>query len=127
MGWWILLVACVFEITWAVAMKYSNGFKLVWPTVITLIAAPVSFALMALAEKTLPLSTVYIILNGVGAAGVVVFGILLFGESTTPFRMLCLVMIVVGILGLRVKDVNKAEPKGESTRAAGVAEKQKVN
>jgi quaternary ammonium compound-resistance protein SugE len=115
MGWWILLVACGFEITWAVAMKYSHGFERLWPTVITLVCALISFGLMALAEKSLPLSTAYIVLNGVGAAGVVVFGILLFGESTDPIRLLCVVLIVVGIIGLRATNNAGKVPKSDTT------------
>jgi len=120
MGWWILLAACVFEITWAVAMKYSHGFERLWPTVITLVCALISFGLMALAEKTLPLSTAYIVMNGVGAAGVVVFGILLFGESTNPFRLLCVVLILLGIIGLRA--TNSSEPDPKSTAAVESAD-----
>ena len=111
MGWWILFLACIFEIIWAVAMKYSHGFERLWPTVITLVCALISFILMAVAEKTLPLSTAYIVLNGVGAAGVVICGFLLFNESANPFRLLCVLLIVIGIIGLRATTHDERNPK----------------
>lgn len=102
MAWLILLAACVFEITWAVAMKYSDGFTRVVPTVITLVATVMSFVLMAQAVRTMPVGTGYTVLNGVGVAGTVLFGIWLFDESHQPLRLLCVALILAGIIGLRL-------------------------
>ena len=102
MGWVYLLVACVFEVTWVVCMKYSEGLTRLWPTVVTLVATVTSFVLLAQAVRTLPVSTGYVALNGVGAVGALVFGILFFGESTHPFRIACVVLIITGLIGLRL-------------------------
>lgn len=102
MGWVYLLVACVFEVTWVVSMKYSAGFTHLRPTIVTLIASVISFVLLAQAVRTLPVGTGYMVLNGVGAAGALIFGILLCGESTHPFRLACIVLILAGTLGLRI-------------------------
>lgn len=102
MGWMYLLVACVFEVTWVVSMKYSEGFTRLWWSVVTLIAAVISFVLLAQAIRTLPVGTGYMVLNGAGAVGALIFGVLLFGESTHPFRIACVVLILAGTLGLRV-------------------------
>ena len=102
MAWFVLLAACVFEVTWAVSMKYSDGFTRLWPTVITLVTTVLSFVLLAQAVRTLPVGTGYSVINGVGVAGSVIFGIWLFGESTHPFRIFCVGLIVVGIIGLRL-------------------------
>ncbi len=101
MGWVYLLVASVFEVTWVVSMKYSNGFTRLWPSVLTLVAALISFVLLAQAIRTLSVGTGYMVLNGVGAVGALVCGIWLFGESTHPFRIVCVILILVGTLGLR--------------------------
>ena len=101
MAWFYMFAACVFEVIWAIAMKYSDGFTKWKPTAITLVATVLSFVLLAQAVRTLPVGTGYTVLNGVGVAGTVVFGILLFGESSSPFRMVCVALVVVGIIGLR--------------------------
>ena len=102
MGWIYLFVACVFEVTWVVSMKYSEGFTRLWPTVVTLVASVISFVLLAQAIRTLPVGTGYMVLNGAGAVGALIFGILLFGESAHPFRIACVVLVLAGILGLRL-------------------------
>lgn len=102
MAWMFLVAACVFEVTWAISMKYSDGFTRFWPTTITLIATLLSFALMAQAVRTLPVGTGYTVLNGVGIAGTVIVGILLLGESMHPLRLLCVALILAGVIGLRV-------------------------
>ena len=101
MGWVYLLVACVFEVTWVVSMKYSEGFTRLWPSVLTLAASVISFALLAQAIRTLPVGLGYMVLNAAGAVGALIFGIVLFGESTHPFRIACVVLILAGVLGLR--------------------------
>jgi quaternary ammonium compound-resistance protein SugE len=102
MGWVYLLVACVFEVTWVVGMKYSDGFTRLWPSVVTLLAALISFVLLAQAIRTLPVGTGYMVLNGAGAIGALIFGVLLFGESAHPFRIGCVVLILAGTIGLRL-------------------------
>jgi len=105
MAWLYLSAACVFEIVWIVAMKYSEGFTRLWPTVITLVTSVVSFVLLAQAvggERSVPVGTGYTVLNGAGTAGAVIFGIMLFNESAHPFRIVCVVMIVAGVMGLKL-------------------------
>ena len=102
MAWLTLMTACVFEIGWAGAMKYSDGFTRLWPTLATLFAALVSFGLMAQATRTLSLATCYIVLNSIGTVGVVVLGIVFFKESLHPVRLLCIALILIGVVGLRM-------------------------
>jgi quaternary ammonium compound-resistance protein SugE len=102
MAWVYMFSACAFEILWAVSMKYTMGFTRLLPTLITLAAAGISFLLFAKAVPALGVGTSYTVLNGVGTVGAVVFGILLFSESTHPFRLLCVALIVVGVIGLRL-------------------------
>ena len=101
MAWLYMFAACIFEVMWAISMKYSDGFTRLRPTIVTLVATVISFVLLAQAVRTLPVGTGYTVLNGVGVAGTVIFGILLFGESHSPFRLLCVALVVVGIIGLR--------------------------
>lgn len=103
-GWLLLLLACVFEVMWAMSMKYSHGFTRPGPTAITWAAALISFFLMAQAARPLSIGTCYGVLNGVGVAGVVIMGILLFRESPHPLRLVCVALILVGIVGLRFSE-----------------------
>jgi quaternary ammonium compound-resistance protein SugE len=102
MAWLTLMAACVFEIAWAGAMKYSDGFTRLWPTLATLLAALISFGLLAQANRTISLATCYIMLNSIGTVGVVVLGIVFFKESAHPIRFLCIALILVGLVGLRM-------------------------
>ncbi|AKZ61358.1 molecular chaperone [Herbaspirillum hiltneri N3] len=102
MAWIILVLAGLFEVAWAVGLKYTDGFTRLLPSVATLAAMVVSVGLLALAVKTLPLSTAYAIWTGIGAVGAVVLGIVLFHESASPARLACLALIIVGIIGLKV-------------------------
>lgn len=101
MAWLYLLVAGLLEVVWATAMKYSEGFTRLGPSVVTLVAMIASFALLAAAMKTLPLGTAYGVWTGIGAIGSVLVGILLLGESAAPARLLFLALIVIGIVGLQ--------------------------
>ena len=92
----------VFEVVWAISIKYSEGFTRLWPSLITLVATVLSFVLLAQAVRTLPASTGYTVLNGVGVAGTVAVGIIVLGESANPLRLLCVSLIVIGIVGLRL-------------------------
>jgi quaternary ammonium compound-resistance protein SugE len=102
MAWIILVLAGLFEVAWAVGLKYTDGFTRLLPSAATLAAMAVSVGLLALAVKTLPLSTAYAIWTGIGAVGAVILGIVLFHESASPARLACLALIIVGIIGLKV-------------------------
>lgn len=101
MSWIMLFCAGLFEIVWAVGLKYSEGFSRFWPSLITLVALAASMVLLGLSLRTLPLGTAYAIWTGIGAVGTVILGIFLFGESASLFRLLCIVLIVLGIMGLK--------------------------
>jgi quaternary ammonium compound-resistance protein SugE len=102
MAWVVLLVAALFEIGWAIGLKYSEGFSRLWPTVGTVLAMIVSLVLLALAARALPIGTAYAVWTGIGAAGTALLGIWLFGEPATAARLLCVGLIVVGVVGLKL-------------------------
>ena len=102
MGWLYLLIAGVCEVAWAVGLKYTDGFRRLWPSVGTVAAMAVSFLFLSQALKTLPLGTAYTVWTGIGAVGTVVLGIVLFGESRDAVRLLCILLIVAGVGGLRL-------------------------
>lgn len=101
MSWLLLLLAGLFEVAWAIGLKYTDGFSRPLPTLLTLIAMAVSVLLLAMAVKQLPLGTSYAVWTGIGAVGTVLMGIWLFNEPATLARVLCLLLIIVGILGLK--------------------------
>jgi quaternary ammonium compound-resistance protein SugE len=102
MSWIILLFAGLFEVCWAVGLKYTDGFSRPIPTLFTVAAIIVSLALLGLAMKELPLGTAYAIWTGVGAVGTVAAGIILFGESVAPIRLASVALILCGLLGLKL-------------------------
>ena len=102
MGWVYLFVAGLFECGWAIGLKYSDGFTKLWPSVYTITAMIVSFLLLALAMRTIPVGTAYAIWTGIGAVGVALLGMVLFGESKDIGRLLSIVLIVAGIVGLKL-------------------------
>lgn len=102
MAWVILLVAGLFEIGWAIGLKYSQGFTKFWPSVATVVSMAASLALLGLALRTLPLGTAYAIWTGIGAVGTVLLGIVLFEEPATAGRLTCASLIVAGIVGLKL-------------------------
>lgn len=102
MNWLILVTAGLFEIVWAIGIKYTEGFSRLWPSVATLTAMLVSIVLLGIAMKSLPVGTAYAVWVGVGAVGTAIFGIILFGESASAMRLLSLGLIVVGIIGLKL-------------------------
>lgn len=102
MVWLVLFFAGLFEIAWAVGLKYTEGFTRLWPTVGTVAAMAVSFGLLSQAMKTLPLGTAYAIWTGIGAVGTALVGIVLFGESANPARLVCIGLIAAGIVGLKL-------------------------
>ena len=102
MNWAILVVAGIFEVGWAIGLKYTEGFTRLWPSVWTVLAMIISLGLLGIAMKTLPVGTAYSVWVGVGAVGTVVLGIVLLGESASLARMISVSLIVAGIVGLKL-------------------------
>lgn len=102
MSWFLLVVAGLLEVAWAVGLKYTAGFTKLWPTVGTIAALIASFVLLGLALKNLPVGTAYAIWVGIGAVGTAVLGIVLFGESADVLKLVSLALICAGIVGLKL-------------------------
>ena len=102
MSWIYLLLAGVFEIGFAVGLKYTEGFTRLWPSVGTVVSAAISLWLLTQALKTIPLGTAYGIWVGIGAVGVATLGVVLFAESASPARLACIALIVTGVIGLKL-------------------------
>jgi quaternary ammonium compound-resistance protein SugE len=101
MAWIYLVIAGLLEIVWAIGLKYTEGFTRLWPSVATIIAMIASFTLLAQALKTIPVGTGYAVWTGIGAAGTAIIGMVVFGESRELLRILCIVLIVAGVVGLK--------------------------
>jgi quaternary ammonium compound-resistance protein SugE len=102
MQWLVLIVAGLFEIGWAVGLKYTEGFTRLWPSLGTATSMVVSMVLLGLALRSLPLGTAYAVWTGIGTVGTALLGIALFHESADPLRLVCIGLIVVGIAGLKL-------------------------
>lgn len=102
MPWTLLFFAGLFEVGWAVGLKYTEGFTRIVPTTLTVGAMVASVVLLGLAMKHLPAGTAYAVWTGIGTVGTVILGIVLLGESAAPLRLVCLGLIVLGIVGLKV-------------------------
>jgi quaternary ammonium compound-resistance protein SugE len=102
MNWAILLVAGLFEIGWAIGLKYTEGFSRLWPTVWTILSMVLSVGLLGVAMKTLPVGTAYAVWVGVGAIGTALLGIILFNEPANAARLVSLALILAGIIGLKL-------------------------
>ena len=102
MAWVVLFIAGLFEIGWAVGLKYTEGFTRLWPTVATGVALTMSLALLGVALRTLPLGTAYAVWTGIGSVGTALLGVVLFREPATVMRLLCIGLIVAGIIGLKL-------------------------
>lgn len=102
MAWFLLLLAGLAEIGWAVGLKYTEGFSRLWPSLFTAISMLVSVLLLGLAVRRLPLGTAYAVWTGIGTAGTVILGIALFGEDAGLLRIGCVVLILAGITGLKL-------------------------
>jgi quaternary ammonium compound-resistance protein SugE len=102
MAWLILFVAGLFEIGWAIGLKYTDGFTKLVPSVLTVVAMAVSVILLGVALKTLPVGTAYAVWTGVGAVGTAILGIYLFGDPATAARLASIGLIVAGIVGLKL-------------------------
>ena len=101
-SWLVLVVAGIFEVGWAIGLKYTEGFTRFWPSVWTGVALVVSMGLLGLAVKALPVGTAYAVWVGVGAVGTAVLGVVLLGETASPGRVASIALIVAGIVGLKL-------------------------
>ena len=102
MVWTILVIAGLFEVGWAIGLKYTEGFTRLWPTVGTVLAMIISLWLLGIAMKSLPVGTAYAIWVGVGAVGTVMIGIILLGEPANAARLISVALIIAGIVGLKL-------------------------
>ena len=102
MPWFLLFIAGLLEVGWAVGLKYTKGFTELWPTVGTVAAMVASIALLGVAMKSLPLGTAYAVWTGIGAVGTVLLGIFIFGESASIARLASVALILAGIVGLKL-------------------------
>ena len=101
LAWALLVLAGLFEVGWAIGLKYTAGFTRPWPTVATIVAMVISMGLLGLVARQLPIGTAYAVWTGIGAVGTAALGIWLFGESATVLRLVCLTLIIAGVLGLK--------------------------
>jgi quaternary ammonium compound-resistance protein SugE len=102
MAWTYLVIAGLFECAWAIGLKYTGGFTRLLPSLLTALAMIASFALLSISMKSIPVGTAYAVWTGIGAIGVAILGMILFGESRDVARILCLLLIVCGIVGLKL-------------------------
>lgn len=102
MNWFVLVVAGLFEIGWAIGLKYTQGFTRLWPTVGTIAAIVLSMGLLGVAMKSLPVGTAYAIWVGIGTVGTAILGMVLFGEPANLLRIGSLALIVIGVVGLKL-------------------------
>ncbi|KQV91790.1 quaternary ammonium compound efflux SMR transporter SugE [Rhizobacter sp. Root1221] len=102
MPWTLLVVAGLFEVAWAVGLKYTDGFSKPMPTALTVGAMLASIGLLGLAMKHLPVGTAYAVWTGIGTVGTVLLGIVLLGDSASPVRLGCVALIILGIAGLKL-------------------------
>ncbi len=107
MNWIILIIAGLFEIAWAVGIKYTEGFSKLIPSVFTIICMIISMGLLAYAVKQIPVGTAYAVWTGIGAVGTAIFGMILFNESKEFVRIFFIFLIVVGIVGLKIFSANE--------------------
>jgi len=102
MYWIVLFIAGLFEVAWAIGLKYTEGFSKLWPSVFTIVCMIISMGLLAYAVKYLPVGTAYAIWTGIGAVGTAILGMILFNESKELVRIFFIFLIVVGIVGLKI-------------------------
>jgi len=102
MNWLILVVAGLFEVGWAIGLKYTDGFTRLWPSVGTVLAMLVSVVLLGIAMKTLPVGTAYAVWVGIGAVGTAILGMVLLGDAANAGRIVSLTLIVAGVVGLKL-------------------------
>ena len=102
MQWVYLIIAGLFECAWAIGLKYTDGFSRLWPSVLTIAAMAISFMMLSLAMRAIPVGTAYAVWTGIGAVGVAILGMVLLGESRELLRLGSIALIVCGIVGLRL-------------------------
>jgi len=102
MHWTLLVLAGLFEIGWAIGLKYTHGFTRLVPTLLTVACMIVSLGLLGLALRALPIGTAYAVWTGIGTVGTAILGIALFGDPATVMRLACIALIVCGIIGLKL-------------------------
>lgn len=102
MAWIILVFAGLFEVVWAIGLKYTEGFTRLVPSIVTLLGMLVSFWLLSTAMKTLPLGTAYAVWVGIGAIGAFIAGIVLFNEALSAMRVISVLLIAAGLIGLKL-------------------------
>lgn len=105
MAWGLLFIAGLFEIGWAIGLKYTHGFTRLWPSVGTALSMLVSVVLLGLAMRDQPVDTAYAVWTGIGAVGTMILGIALFNDPANAARLVCVGLIVAGILGLKLTSV----------------------
>ncbi|MFN6964579.1 MAG: quaternary ammonium compound efflux SMR transporter SugE [Pyrinomonadaceae bacterium] len=106
MNWLFLFIAGIFEIAWAIGLKYTDGWSRLWPSVATVVLMIASFYFLSLAVRTLPLGTAYAVWTGIGTVGAALLGMLLFDEPRDIIRVVCILLIVAGIVGLKIASPN---------------------
>lgn len=102
MAWIFLIIAGVLEVVWAIALKYSEGFTKLWPSVTFMVSAWLSFACLSYALKTIPMGNAYAVWTGIGAVGIAIAGMILYGEPSNLVRVGFILLIIIGIVGLKV-------------------------
>tara|TARA_R110002012_G_scaffold164_5_gene559 strand:+ start:865 stop:1179 length:315 start_codon:yes stop_codon:yes gene_type:complete len=102
MNWIILIIAGLFEVMWAIGLKYSDGFSKLWPSVFTLVAMAISFGLLSIAMKSLPAGTAYAVWVVIGLIGTAIVGIVMLNEPLNLWRVVSLITITVGVIGLKL-------------------------
>ncbi|GMU94544.1 quaternary ammonium compound efflux SMR transporter SugE [Ignavibacterium album] len=107
MNWIILIIAGLFEVAWAVGIKYTDGFSKLIPSIFTIICMVISMGLLAYAVRHIPVGTAYAVWTGIGAVGTAILGIILFNESKEFVRIFFIFLIVVGIVGLKIFSVDQ--------------------
>ncbi|MDX9925416.1 MAG: quaternary ammonium compound efflux SMR transporter SugE [Ignavibacteriaceae bacterium] len=106
MKWFVLVIAGLFEVGWAIGLKYSEGFTKLIPSILTIIGMIVSFYFLSLALRSLPIGTAYAVWTGIGAVGTVILGIIIFKEPAGLARIMCIGLILMGIVGLKISSPN---------------------
>ena len=105
-AWIVLIVAGLFEVCWAIGLKYTEGFTKLWPSVFTLVTLSISMFLLAKAAQALPIGTAYAVWVGIGSMGAAILGVFLFGESLSLARLGFLALLLVSIIGLKLTHQN---------------------
>jgi quaternary ammonium compound-resistance protein SugE len=108
MAWLILFIAGLFEVAWAIGLKFSDGFTKLWWSVFTIVSIIISMGLLAYSLKYLPVGTAYAVWTGIGAFGTAILGIIFFNESKEMIRLFFIFLIIIGIVGLKIFSGNNS-------------------